>query len=525
MERAGSQKQSMHTIAPVWNSNTNQQTLSFRIFCRFEINPFWCYVWSMRMFLLLLTTLFSLGCNYPPKPMDTGKPNVLLILVDDLGKEWISCYGAQNIKTPHIDQLASEGMLFHNAYSMPQCTPTRVTLLTGQYPFRHGWVNHWDVPRWGGGAHFDETENPSLGVEMKRAGYVTAIAGKWQIDDFRVEPDALSKNGFDHWCMWTGYETGIPASGKRYQDPYIFTQDGSKTYHGTFGPDVFKDYLIEFIQANRDTSFFIYYPMVLTHTPFVNTPDETAETDLGKHRAMVRYTDKITGELIQALEAVKVRENTLIIWTTDNGTSGKITGALSGSLVKGGKAQTTEPGICAPFIANWTKEIPPASTTNALIDFTDLFPTFLDLAGIPPSRQKEQFDQIDGKSFKQVLLGKSDSSRDWILSMGGGNQARLTDTGVENQFSFRDRVLRNEQYKLYINAHREPEKFIDLLSDPGEEIDLLDSLQIGERLTHFEALFNIVTQFPEKDADPRYIPNPPQPWDVQVTAKSQVWKQ
>ena len=73
--------------------------------------------------------------------------------------------------------------MFNNVYSMPQCTPSRVTLLTGQYPFRHGWVNHWDVPRWGGRAHFDETMNPSLGIEMKKAGYVTAIAGKWQIDD------------------------------------------------------------------------------------------------------------------------------------------------------------------------------------------------------------------------------------------------------------------------------------------------------------------------------------------------------
>lgn len=84
-------------------------------------------------------------------------PNILFILVDDLGKEWISTYGAEDIQTPNIDALAKSGIKFNNVYSMPQCTPTRVTLLTVQYPFRHGWVNHWDVPRWGGGVHFDET--------------------------------------------------------------------------------------------------------------------------------------------------------------------------------------------------------------------------------------------------------------------------------------------------------------------------------------------------------------------------------
>ena len=163
---------------------------------------------------------------------EESRPNIIVIMVDDLGKEWISYYGAEDISTPNIDALAKSGVSFNNVYSMPQCTPTRVTLLTGQYPFRHGWVNHWDVPRWGGGVHFDETMNPSIGIEMKKAGYTTCIAGKWQIDDFRVEPDALTKNGFDEFCMWTGYESGIKESANRYQDPYIYTKEGSKTYNG-----------------------------------------------------------------------------------------------------------------------------------------------------------------------------------------------------------------------------------------------------------------------------------------------------
>lgn len=377
------------------------------------------------IFILSLAALLSCSDTKSRKNRST-KPNIIIIFVDDLGKEWLSCYGAEDIVTPNIDKLAQSGILFNNVYSMPQSTPSRVTLLTGQYPFRHGWVNHWDVPRWGGGAHFDETMNPSLGVEMKKAGYITCIAGKWQIDDFRVEMDALTNNGFDEYCMWTGKETGNPeATGKRYQDPYIFTKDSSKTYKGKFGPDIFKDFIIDFIDSNKDSPMFIYYPMVLTHTPFVNTPIEVAENNLGKHKAMVKYTDKITGEIIQALENVGIRDNTVIIWTTDNGTAQNITGTYKGERIKGGKSNTSESGICAPFIISWPKYVDSNCISNALIDFSDIFPTCLDLAGLEPTEKLIEGNKsyiIDGKSFKPILMNDSKKThRDWILGMGGKN--------------------------------------------------------------------------------------------------------
>lgn len=456
-----------------------------------------------------------------PTLKDATPPNIIFILVDDLGKEWVSCYGAEDIETKNIDALASSGAMFNNVYSMPQCTPSRVTLLTGQYPYRHGWVNHWDVPRWGGGAHFDESLYPSLGREMKKAGYATAIAGKWQIDDFRVEPDALTKNGFDEYCMWTGYETGIDASKERYQNPYIFTKDGSSTYVGEFGPDIFKDFIIRFIKKKRDAPFFVYYPMVLTHPPLVNTPDGSATTDMGKHKVMVKYTDKITGEIVKALEEQNLRENTVIIWATDNGTSHGIEGIFGGRKIMGAKSKTTEPGICAPFIVSWPQHIPPNSESDALIDFTDMLPTFLDLAGVeemPPN-------SIDGKSFKETLLDISKASqRKWILGMGGGNNARLTNKGVENQYVFRDRVLRNQQFKLYVGADRKPDKFFDLQNDPDENMNLINELNTDEQKENFALLTKAIPTFPSQDSDPKYIPNPPQAWDVKVSAESQTWK-
>ncbi len=482
----------------------------------------------LRRFLnFVLFVIAIAGCT-PSNDISDDRPNIVFILVDDLGKEWVGAYGAEDITTPNIDALAANGLRFDHAYAMPQCTPTRVTLLTGQYPFRHGWVNHWDVPRWGGGAHFDESMNPSIGMELKKAGYATCIAGKWQIDDFRVEPDALTRSGFDAYCMWTGYETGVPASAERYQEPYLFTSEGSKTYDGAFGPDVFTEYITTFIANNGDQPFFVYYPMVLTHPPLVDTPDESSNTRLGKHKAMVRYADKLTGMIVQSLEDAGVRENTLIIWTTDNGTSRGITGTLKGRQVNGGKSKTIEPGICVPFIASWPKRITSPAVSEALIDFTDLFPTFLGLAGIEVGdtwlvNGTEQ--PIDGRSFASVLReGTSRSQRDWIMSMGGGNHARLTEHGVENQFNYRDRVLRTERYKLYINSEGQPDGFFDLLMDPTETINLIDSLSTDERKKSFEALMRVVRDFPGKDSDPRYQPNDPQPWDVEVTAESQVWK-
>lgn len=471
--------------------------------------------------ILLFCTLYT-GCKTNTEKLpEHQKPNIVLIMVDDLGREWVSAYGADNIATPNIDTLAESGIRFKNAYAMPQCTPTRLTLLTGQYPYRHGWVNHWDVPRWGGGAHFDDELYPSLGRSMKSAGYDTCIAGKWQIDDFRVEPDALTKSGFDHYCMWTGYEEGVPASAERYQDPYIFQDGKSMTRSSEFGPDIFTDYICDFIKSNRQKPFFVYYPMVLTHTPLVNTPDDRAETDMGKHKAMVKYMDKLTGKIIKTIDDANLRENTIIIWTTDNGTTRKITGHINGQPIKGAKMLTNEAGTAVPFIVNWTGRNDKKIVSDALIDFSDLLPTLADLAGGSIVSSKK----VDGVSFKKVLLDPTqDSDRDWILSMGGGNHAKLTAQGVENQYVFRDRVLRDKKYKLYVDHQRRPKKFFDILNDPYEQSNLLDQIDTREQKEHFEKLAAVIETFPKVDNDPQYRPNRPQKWDVEITAESKNWK-
>ena len=443
-----------------------------------------------------------------PARREPPKLNILFIMVDDLGKEWISCYGADEIQTPHIDALAAGGMRFTTAYSMPQCTPSRATLLTGQYPWRTGWVNHWDVPRWGVG-YFDPAHYTTVARVLKGAGYATAAAGKWQINDFRVTPDGMRQHGFDDWCMWTGYEAGNPPSGERYWDAYINTPQGSQTCAAKFGPDIYADFLIDFAKRHRDKPMFLYFPMCLTHGPLVPTPDEPeAAGTYAKHKAMIRYTDQLVGRLVDALDDLGLRDNTIIIFTTDNGSSGGLTGTLNGHKVKGGKGKKWESGVCEPFIANGPGLVPAGVVTDALTDFTDLLPTFAELGGATLPENTE----IDGVSIAPLLLGKTnDSPREWIMALGHG-PARLDEKGVRGPHDYASRVIRDKRYKVWVNTDGQIDQLYDLSKDPWEQQNLIDS----EEPAYIKAKLKfqkVVDSMPDRDARHQYRPRPANPWD------------
>lgn len=448
---------------------------------------------------------------------DATKPNILFIMVDDLGKDWIGCYGADNIQTPQIDALAAGGMTFHNAWSMPQCTPTRVTLLTGQYPWRTGWVNHWDVPRWGVG-YFDWDKHTTFAEVMQSAGYKTAIAGKWQINDFRVEPKALEKHGFDDWCVWTGYEGGNPPSGNRYWDPYIHTREGSKTYKGQFGPDIYCDFLIDFMKSHREEPMMLYFPMCLTHGPLVHTPAEpSASSKVEKHKAMVRYTDHLVGRLVKTLDDLGIRKRTIVIFTTDNGTSGGLLGTVDGQRPSGGKASKFEGGVCEPFIVNGPGLVPAGVETDALTDFSDLLPTFAELGGAKPPTNVP----LDGKSFAPLLLGKAqDSPREWIMALGHG-AARLDEDGVRGVHDYADRVIRDKRFKVWVEPSKKISKLFDLKTDPLEQKNLIESNEPQHKaaLKKFQA---IVDDTPDRDARPLYRERATNSWDRKLKQKTKA---
>ena len=454
---------------------------------------------SQIVILLLCNIEFIALCD---------RPNILFIMVDDLGKDWVSCYGGDRIQTPNIDALATGGMKFHNAWSMPQCTPSRVSLLTGRYPWKTGWTNHWDVPRWGVG-YFDWRRYTTFASVLRNQGYRTAIAGKWQINDFRLEPESLEKHGFNDWCVWTGYEAMNPPSAERYWDPYIHTREGSRTYKGEFGPDIYCDFLIDFMKENRDQPMMLYWPLALTHGPIVPTPEEKDEkTTKGKFAAMVRYTDQLVGRIVKAVDDLGLREKTIIFFTTDNGSPGGVLNAVNGVEPSGGKGTLFEGGVCEPFVVNGPGRIAAGVETDALTDFTDLFPTFVELAGGEPSKEWP----TDGRSIAPLLLGrKQDSDRDWILAMGYGPGV-LDEEGVRSREGFTDRVVRNKRFKVWVNTNKMIEKLFDLKVDPTESQNLLTSSD-EVHLKALRSFQKLVDEMPDKDFRPQYEKRKANPWD------------
>lgn len=470
---------------------------------------------------VMVTSCASSHEQIAPSEGVAPQPNILFILLDDLGKEWVPLYSEAETNMPNLQQLAAEGMIFENAYVNPQCTPTRVSLLTGQYPFRHGWVNHWDTPRWGHG-YFDPEQNPSLPRLLQAEGYRTVAVGKWQINDFRVTPDAMKRVGFDDYLMWTGYQSGDPPSAQRYWDPYVHSNTGSATVSDAFSEDLFADFILNFVAENGDAPWFAYYAMNLPHFPLTTVPgmDESASAR-DKWRAMIEYTDVVLGRLLIGLTALGERDDTIIVWLTDNGSTGRYPGEIDGRMVRGGKGRTSESGVNVPLIVS-APNLSSGDRTDALVDITDFLPTFVDLAG----GELPEDHTIDGQSFATWLSGEAaDTTRQWIMAMGGRNEAEITSAGVQNAYVFRDRVLRDKRYKVYVSPSPNAAivKMVDLQTDPSELHNILDLKDANAQssLAKFQA---IVDSFPETDNDPRYSQRPIEPWAVPIETEADTWK-
>ena len=405
------------------------------------------------------------------------RPNILFLLADDLGKEWLRCYGSEH-QTPNLDRLAAGGMRFENVWCTPLCTPTRVMMLTGRYAFRTGWTIHHDTPRWGG-QYFDWNREIAFPRLLKAAGYATAMAGKWQVNDLRTQPDALNRHGFDEYCAWVGFEAGNPSSAERYFNPFIQDSTGRRgTRIGQFGPDVFRGFLIDFMARNKDRPFLAYYAMVLPHAPFTKTPHNLDTTARGDELfpAEVDYIDYEVGCLLKALDDLKIRDRTLVFFAADNGTGAGVPCRARGRPVDGGKGGLTERGICVPFIANCPGRVPAGKVSDELVDFSDICPTLMELAGgqLPPQVT------IDGRSLAKTLLGRPETAppRAWMYSRLGAKWA-----------------LRDRRFKLHSAG-----RLYDLQADPWEENDLTGR-ESPDAARSRETLTTVLRSFPP-DAKP-----------------------
>ena len=335
-----------------------------------------------------------------PVSADTGKPNVILIMADDVGHECFGAYGSTQYQTPNLDRLASAGLRFNHCYSQPLCTPSRVKLMTGQSNVRN--YHSFGILM---------KDQKTFGHLMKSAGYATGVAGKWQLWGTQTKTPGKGMRpeeaGFDEFCLWQ-----LTKRPERYWGPGLETNDGFTQHpESVYGPDVINDFALDFVTRHREAPFFLYYPMVLVHDPFPPTPfskDKRSRDPQRNFEDMVFYMDHLVGRLDARLGELGLRDNTLLLFTADNGTNVRLSSTFQGREVKGAKGKMIHDGIHEPLIASWPSGIPAPRVLEDLVDFSDFLPTLAELAGVTPP----QGVPLDGRSFLPQLRGEKGNPRE-----------------------------------------------------------------------------------------------------------------
>ena len=378
----------------------------------------------------------------PPKQASTQKPNIILILSDDVGIGDIGCYGGP-FKTPHIDQLAKTGTRFEYCYSTPLCGPSRCEVLTGRYPFRTGLnSNHSQAAL----ESYNEVMLPTI---MKKAGYLTACVGKWgQI------PYGPREWGFDEYLSFQGSGVYTTDQISDYQQNGVW----KKLQDGEYLPDIMNSFIANFLEKHQNKPFFLYYPMIHIHGPIIATPDSPKDGTKDHYYAdNIQYMDKLVGNLVAELDRLKLRDNTLIVFSGDNGTAHMGAPAhINGNQINGMKAQMLEGGSRVPLIINWPGTTPAGNVNHDLTDFSDFFSTFAKLGGA----KLPDGIVIDSRDFSDQIKGGKGVPRDWCYVELNGNS-----------------YVRDARYKLTNKG-----ELYDLKNAPFEEIPVATTSENGGAL-------------------------------------------
>ena len=424
------------------------------------------------------------------------RPNIVLIMADDIGVEGIGCYGGTSYQTPSIDHLAKQGVRFKHAYAQPLCTNTRVQLMTGLYNNRN-----W---RYFG---ILDPQAKTIGHYMQDAGYSTCIAGKWQLQSYdppsypgshlrRGKGMKVTDAGFDEYSLFHSWHT--ENKGSRFADP-TFYENGKliKELKGKYGPDHWVEFINDFIKRKKDDDkpFFVYYAKALPHRPFVPTPDSADwldksadETEDTRHFPdMVEYMDKCVGRVIKQVDDLGLAKNTLVIFYSDNGTHRKITSQTKNGPVVGGKGRTTDAGTHVPLMVRWTGKIEHGINDN-LVDSTDFLPTILEAAGQPVPQEAN----LDGISFYQQMFGESDRVRPWVFCHYDPRP------GWDKDQFRKIRFARDKKYKLYGDG-----KLYDVPNDKLEQQPILADEDTEETRKARKRLAAVLNEMPNPDPEPR----------------------
>ena len=414
----------------------------------------------MNRLRLLLFACLTLGLTVPLLAAD--RPNIVLIMADDIGVEGIGSYGGTSYRTPAIDRLTAQGIRFRHAYSQPLCTNTRIQLMTGRYNNRN-WTYFGTL----------DPKAKTIGHYLREAGYHTCIAGKWQLQSYdppsypgshlrRGKGMKVTDAGFDEYSLFHSWHT--EDKGLRFARPTTF-ENGKllKNLKGKYGPDHWVDFINDFIRRKKDSDkpFFVYYAMALPHRPFEPTPDSKdwndgipPDAEDTKHFPdMVEYMDKCVGRVVKQIDDLGLSKKTLVIFYSDNGTHRKITSQTKRGPVVGGKGRTTDAGTHVPLIVRWPGRIQPGIIDN-LVDSTDFLPTIMEAAQRPIPAQAK----LDGISFCPQLLGQPAQPRPWVFCHYDPRP------GWDKDKFRKIRFARDKRFKLYGNG-----KLYDVPNDKLEQ--------------------------------------------------------
>ncbi len=423
----------------------------------------------------ILAAALGLACLllHAPASAEALRPNIVFFMVDDLGRERLGIFGGESHDTPNIDRLAAEGMVFDLSYATPMCSPTRVMLLSGKYNFRN--YTAWGEYRFG--------TDPTIANTLAAAGYATAVAGKWHLGGWDAPPFGPTRAGFQHYATYNypeQFDEDLDATGNFFWNTNLWLGAPGREPRrlrlgSTYSPAYFRDFAVRFIeeQAGREGPFFLYYPEILVHRPFV--PTDLSETTGEDHRGrvgdarnfpeMVRYTDDIVGALLGALERTGQSQDTLFVFTADNGTDNvqEAKGMMArwrGREVLGGKYLPTELGANVPLVVRWPGKVEAGSRYRGPVDFTDFHLTFARLAGAEPP------EGLDGHDLAPVLTGAGPSTRVHAHTWG---VYEYSSRKYKTPQDFPDdilHVIRDEQWK-YVSDGR----LYDLSDEPLVEPD------------------------------------------------------
>ena len=413
---------------------------------------------------LLFLCFYLLTNVFAQNNSENNPPNILIIFTDDLGYGDLSIQGATDMRTPNIDNIAKQGMIFKQFYAnSPVCSPSRASLLTGKYPDMvgvPGVVRQVEEKSWG---YFDENA-VTLPQMLNEAGYHTGMIGKWHLG--YEKPNIPNSKGFQHFKGFLGdmmddYWTHLRGDVNWMRDNETeITPEGHAT-------DIFTDWTIDYLKERqvKQQPFFLYLTYNAPHFPIqppqewldkVQQREQNITEKRAKNVAFIEHLDFNIGRVMKALKETGLDDNTLVIFTSDNG--GALRYAQSNSRLRGSKQQMYEGGIRVPFFASWKGKIAAGSTSDNIGMLMDLLPTFCKVA------EKEVTHAIDGISLLPTLLGEEQVTDDrhlfWVRREGW-------DYGGQAYYA-----ARYKGYKILQNSAYEPLEFFNIAEDELEKAPL-----------------------------------------------------